>query len=200
MFKFKDQVREKFEENKRLMDAKTADNESLREKLQAKQAIIEQLQSKAKEMIEAKANDKLAQLTEKAAKEMRSLRENNQTLKAHEAHLTNQIAEKDAMISMLQEQVRTAETDKSNLGKQNSKLMVSKNPQAKTQYLDSLRTELNSSKKEVIRLQEESKVLKRKEEQSEKFILSLLHSVIRQFCNNVCKLLEMPTVAPEGAD
>lgn len=151
-------------------------------------------------MIEAKANDKLAQLTEKAAKEMRSLRENNQTLKAHEAHLTNQVAEKDAMISMLQEQVRTAETDKSNLGRQNSKLMMSKNPQAKTQYLDSLRTELNSSKKEVIRLQEESKVLKRKEEQSEKFLLSLLNSVIRQFCNNVCKLLEMPTIAPEGAD
>ena len=41
MFKFKDQVREKFEENKRLMDATTADNEKLRDQLQQKQAFIE---------------------------------------------------------------------------------------------------------------------------------------------------------------
>jgi hypothetical protein len=53
---------------------------------------------------------------------------------------------------MLSEQCKAAEDDKTNLGKQNNKLLVSKNPQAKTQYLDQLRTELNSTKKEVIKL------------------------------------------------
>lgn len=53
---------------------------------------------------------------------------------------------------MLEEQVRMAESDKANLGKQNNKLLVSKNPQAKTQYLDSLREQLNASKKDIIRL------------------------------------------------
>ena len=55
-----------------------------------------------------------------------------------------------------------------NLSKQNNKLLVSKNPQAKTQYLDQLRNDLNISKKEVIKLQEENKAIKRKEDQSSK--------------------------------
>ena len=45
---------------------------------------------------------------------------------------------------MLQEQIRMVEGDQANLSKQNNKLLVGKNPQAKTQYLDSLRTELNA--------------------------------------------------------
>ena len=55
-----------------------------------------------------------------------------------------------------------------NLSKQNNKLLVNKNPQAKTQYLDQLRNDLNISKKEVIKLQEENKAIKRKEDQSSK--------------------------------
>ena len=53
---------------------------------------------------------------------------------------------------MLEEQLRAADCEKDALGKQNSKLLVSKNPQAKTQYLDSLRNELNQQRKEVLRL------------------------------------------------
>ena len=44
---------------------------------------------------------------------------------------------------MLEDQVRAADVDKEALGKYNSKLLDSKNPQAKMQYLDSIRTELN---------------------------------------------------------
>ena len=183
------------------MQERVAENERLTQQLQERQAFIEQLQAKAKECIDAKANDKLAQLSEKAAKEMRTLRDNNEALKAREALLAKQLAEKDAVVSMLQEQVRTAETEQSNLGKQNSKLMMSKNPQAKTQYLDSLRNELNGAKKEIIRLQEEIKGLKRSADASEKAVQSLQSSTIRPFCNNICKVLEMPTVTlPETSD
>jgi len=86
------------------------------------------------------------------------------------AQLSDQLSSKEALVSMLEEQVRTAESDKDNLGKQNSKLLMSKNPQAKTQYLDQLRNNLNASKKEVIRLEEENKQLKKRDEMSEKRI------------------------------
>lgn len=99
---------------------------------------------------------------------------------------------------MLSQEVKAAEDDKANLGKQNNKLLVSKNPQAKTQYLDQLRIELNSTKKEVIKLQEENKTLKRKEDQASKKVHSLSNNmVLRQFCNNICRLLE---VAPINFD
>ena len=65
---------------------------------------------------------------------------------------------------MLEAHVRSAEDNTDNLGKQTNKLLVSKNPQAKTQYLDSLRIELNNSKKDIIKLQEENKAIKRKED------------------------------------
>ena len=44
---------------------------------------------------------------------------------------------------MLQAEVRMAEKNSTSLGKEANKLLVSKNPQAKTQHLDQLRTELN---------------------------------------------------------
>ena len=60
--------------------------------------------------------------------------------------------EQSATINMLSERVRLAEGDMASLSKENNKLLVSKNPQAKTQYLDKLRNENNLQKKEVIKL------------------------------------------------
>jgi len=99
---------------------------------------------------------------------------------------------------MLQEQVRSAENEKDNLGKQNNKLLVSKNPQAKTQYLENLRSELNTQRKENIKLQEENRVLRRKDEQNGEVTHRLLSTGVRQFCNNICRVLEVPTVAFEA--
>ena len=95
---------------------------------------------------------------------------------------------------MLSLEVKAAENEKADLGKQNNKLLVSKNPQAKTQYLDQLRIELNSTKKELIRLQEENKNLKRKEDLASKRIQTLSSTVVKQFCNNICKILEVPPI------
>ena len=69
---------------------------------------------------------------------------------------------------MLEDQVSAADVDKEALGKQNSKLLDSKNPQAKMQYLDGIRSELNLSRKEVIRHQTENKTLRREIEQGVK--------------------------------
>ena len=85
-----------------------------------------------------------------------------------------------------------------NLSKQNNKLLVNKNPQAKTQYLDQLRNDLNISKKEVIKLQEENKAIKRKEDQSSKRLQSIPCPNIRQFCNNICKIVDIPQVKPDS--
>ena len=95
---------------------------------------------------------------------------------------------------MLQAQVQIAEDNQASLGKQNNKLLVSKNPQAKTQYLDQLRADANISKKEIIKQQEEIKSLKRKEDQVSKRYVHL-QGKVSQFCNNICKVVEMPPVS-----
>ena len=107
--------------------------------------------------------------------------------------LTQQANEKHAEIIMLQAQVRIAEDNQNSLGKQNNKLLVSKNPKAKTEYLDKLRTDANISKKEIIKQQEEIKSLKRKEEQIQKRYVHM-QGKMNQFCNNLCKVVEMPSV------
>ena len=56
------------------------------------------------------------------------------------------------MIQMLENQVHAADSERDALSKQNNKLLVSKNPQAKTQYLDNVRQQLNESRKEVLKL------------------------------------------------
>ena len=53
---------------------------------------------------------------------------------------------------MLSEQNKASEHEKAHLGEQNNKLLVSKNPQAKTQYIEKLRTDLNMARKDVIKL------------------------------------------------
>ena len=58
--------------------------------------------------------------------------------------------------------------------------------------MDGLRAELNASKKEVIRLQEEKR---KKDEQAGKRVLQLLHDPIRIFGNSLCKELETPAVS-----
>ena len=61
-----------------------------------------------------------------------------------------------------------------------------------------MRTELNGSKKEIIRLEQEMKGLRRKEEMVSKRLNNLQGTVIRQFCNNVCKVLEVPPVIADN--
>ncbi len=61
---------------------------------------------------------------------------------------------------MLQDELKGAEDGQAALGRQNSKLLVTNNPQAKTQYLDKQRSEMNLMKKENIRFQDEVKAEK----------------------------------------
>lgn len=106
--------------------------------------------------------------------------------------LTEQAKSQAGTITMLEQQVRSAEAGQASLSRQNSQLLVSKNPAAKTAYLDSLRAELNTSKKEVIKLQEE---IRKRDAQAGKRVLSLLNDKIRIFGNSLCKALETPTVS-----
>ena len=124
-----------------------------------------------------------------------TLREEKKSLTSQVAVLTEQSESQSGTIQMLEQQIRAAEAGQASLSRQNSQLLVSKNPQAKTQYLDGLRAELNASKKEVIKLQEENKGLKKKDEQAGKRVLNLLNNPIRIFSNNLCKVLETPKVS-----
>ena len=70
---------------------------------------------------------------------MRTLRDERETLIAQVERLSEQLSKQDATISIQKEYIEAAETEKEKLSHQNSKLLVSNNPQAKTQYLDSVR-------------------------------------------------------------
>ena len=78
------------------------------------------------------------------------------------------------------------------LGKQNSKLMINNNPLAKTKYLDSQRMELNQVKKDNLKLIDEIKSFKRKEEKVAKRLQGLWDTVMKQFGSNLCKVLDIP--------
>ena len=84
---------------------------------------------------------------------------------------------------MLQELVKVAEGDKDSLAKQNNKLLLSKNPHAKTQYLDQIRTELNQTKKAIIKLEKENKDIRVKDESSSK--------KVHLFVEKMCALLKI---------
>lgn len=58
--------------------------------------------------------------------------------------------------------------------------------------MDGLRADLNASRKEVIRLQEEKR---KKDEQAGKRVLNLLDNPIRIFGNSLCKELGTPAVS-----
>lgn len=95
---------------------------------------------------------RFAQLSQEAAEELHSLKQAKQSLTQQVEYLTRQCTEQETTITMLAEQNKASEHEKANLGEQNSKLLVSKNPQAKTQYIDKLRMELNTARKDIIKL------------------------------------------------
>ena len=67
---------------------------------------------------------------------------------------------------MLQDEYAGAEQATRSLQRQNSQILMSKNPQAKTQYLDKQKTEMNNLKKENLNFQEEIKSARRGEEKA----------------------------------
>ena len=71
---------------------------------------------------------------------------------------------------------------------------MSKNPHAKTQYLDKQKAEMNNLKKENLKLQEDNKVAKRAEEKAKKKLEDLVSTYLQPFGNNLCKVLEIPAV------
>ena len=99
---------------------------------------------------------------------------------------------------MLQEQLRVAEGESERLGRETNKLLVAKNPAAKTQYLDQLRAEVQTHKKEVSRLQEENKGLRTKSERVTKTMYSIINTNIRKFCINICRVLQASHVDLEA--
>jgi len=62
----------------------------LREKLQEQMQFIDRLQTEAKDAIEAKANSKFAQLSQQAAKELRTLKDDKKRLTGQVGNLTDQ--------------------------------------------------------------------------------------------------------------
>ena len=80
---------------------------------------------------------------------------------------------------MLRAELDLAEKDRAQQDKQSKKLLLSNNPSAKTQYLDNMRFELNSTKKENVRLLEEVSQMKKRDEQVSQKLNKLASTSVR---------------------
>lgn len=72
------------------MEQTEEEKTQLREKLQEQMQFIDRLQTEAKDAIEAKANSKFAQLSQQAAKELRTLKDDKKRLTGQVGNLTDQ--------------------------------------------------------------------------------------------------------------
>ena len=133
-------------------------------------------------------------MTHEAATCLRQLRDENTSLKQKEQANKEANLQLQAKLDMLQDELRGAEDGQAALGRQNSRLLVNNNPQAKAQYLDKQRAELNALKKENIRFQEDVKAARQREEKAKKRLQEIA-SQLRPFGTNLCKVLDIPEVA-----
>ena len=79
---------------------------------------------------------KHAQMTTEAASYLRQMKEANKQLKQKEQMQEDKIMQLQSRADMLQDDLEGAQGQTTTLQKDNAKLLVSNNPQAKTHYLD----------------------------------------------------------------
>ena len=154
MIKYKDMVKSKLEKIQTECAEKDRIKEELVKKLKEKEHSIMLLNSDLEEL---KKQSTHAYMTQQVTAQIRELQEENTSLKQVEHVNKEQIMQLQSNLNMLQDDLKGAEEGQAALGKQNSKLLIANNPQAKTQYLDKQRNEMNLLKKDNVRFQDEAK-------------------------------------------
>lgn len=89
LIKFKNQVKDLLDKNKKQLESTEEEKISLRDKLLESTQYIDRLKTEAKDAIEAKANSKFAQLSQQAAKELRTLKDDKKRLTGQVGNLTD---------------------------------------------------------------------------------------------------------------
>ena len=154
MIKYKDMVKSKLEKIQVECAEKDRIKEELVKKLREKEHAIMLLNSDLEEL---KKQTTHAYMTAQVTAQIRELQEENKGLKQVEHVNKEQIMQLQSNLNMLQDELKGAEEGQVALGRQNSKLLVANNPQAKTTYLDKQRNEMTQLKKDNIRFQDEAK-------------------------------------------
>ena len=145
MKKFKEQTVAKMEVIEKEREEMDRINKELFKKVEERDQELKARREELETLRKAKTNDAAQTLGSGKLNEMES---QIAALKQREAALEELNAQLQAKCSMLQDQSEGAEQAQRTLQRQNSQLLMSKNPQAKTQYLDKQKAEMNNLKKE----------------------------------------------------